>query len=83
MTKYDLGRNHDINDKLPVDYEIFKKKQHEYINKLNLKQLKELKCLMKMIKSGICIMDKEDMVTFNASGFCFNSEGKIIVFNER
>ena len=71
----------DINDKIP--YEEFIKNQELQINKLDNSVKDTLFDLIRMIEDNeIKLMDKESMLHFNCSGFCFDSKGKLILFNE-
>jgi len=54
------------------------------INNLDDTMVMWLCQLIKYIKKDkICNMDKETMVPFPTSGFCWNLEGKLVIFNER
>ena len=61
----------------------------QQIDKLNPKMIHKLLMLKSLIQDGVgednkCRnMDKESMVPFRTSGFCFNKKGDLIIFNER
>ena len=57
--------------------------QKEKIKTLSKSEILELLVLMNLIQKGIGNMDKESMVVFNASGFCYDANGKLVIFNER
>lgn len=46
-------------------------------------QLDELMVLDKLLIRGLDLMDEESMYGFHASGFCFNSAGKLTIYNPR
>ncbi len=98
MTSYDLSRNdddakwkfvdeYDSDDDSDVEeelnYDAFKKFQLVQLESLSEPELFNLVLLMNMINNGISIMDKECMVAFDSSGFCFDKNGKLVIFNER
>ena len=91
--KYDLDR---YNDRFRNDEERkqfgfdfgsmanFRAVQKKFVDEANEKMIVKLEALMLLIKTDeVNLMDKESMVPFPASGFCFDTEGKLIVFNER
>ncbi len=83
MNEYDLERN-DGDFYEFTDYEKFCKFQKNHLGTLDENYIMKLFNLMDlMINHDIQVMDKESMVTMNASGFCFNSDGKLVIFNER
>jgi hypothetical protein len=64
--------------------EKFYKHQKACLKKLDETSLDRLIMLMKMIQEGgMMNMDKESMVSFSTSGFFFDKEEKLTVFNER
>jgi hypothetical protein len=88
MTDYDIMRT-DFEDWI---FEGDDEPNLEKLYKLNKKKL--LKCSDSMIdyllhtiklikKQYIHNMDKESMVVFPTSGFCWNARGKFVIFNER
>jgi hypothetical protein len=82
IDEYELERitESDLNFK---NYDDFKEFQTKHIESIDKKEINRLIVLINFIRSGMFIMDKESMVAFESSGFCFNSDGKLIVFNER
>jgi hypothetical protein len=90
MDKYDIDRTDDDD----IEW-IFEDDTKPDINKLyefNKEQLlssddKFIKYLLRTIKliknKKINNMDKESMVIFTTSGFCWSASGKFTIFNER
>lgn len=89
FSEYDLQRSSELSDS---DYnndfpfqtiEKFRKHQKAYLRKLHEEELDELIALISLIKKGLKNMDKESMSGFDSSGFCFDKNGQITLFNER
>lgn len=55
----------------------------QHIDNLSESEARDLDVLRCSIINGFSTMDKESMVPFDASGFVFSTDGKLIVFNER
>ena len=65
-------------------YSDFTKKNEEIIKALSQKEVNSLLILIDYISNNkICNMDKDDMIDFTSSGFCWNSHGKLVIFNEK
>ena len=65
-------------------YNDFRKKNEEIIKALSQKEVNSLLILIDYISNNkICNMDKDDMIDFTSSGFCWNSHGKLVIFNEK
>lgn len=75
----EIHNNWDFND-----YEEFSLFNKRVVNGLNED---DVDLLLKMINNinnkKFDLMDKESMTAFRGSGFCYNSDGKLIIFNER
>lgn len=64
-------------------YNDFCKKNEEIIKTLSQKDVNWLLILINNITNNkMCNMDKESMNDFTSSGFCWNSDGKLVIFNE-
>lgn len=94
FTAYDLERYTDTlfseeenREKFGLNFgsiENFRAMQKKFVDRASNEMIEKLNILMLMIESKeMKLMDKECMVPFTASGFCFNTEGKLYVFNER
>lgn len=62
------------------------KEMYAFNEKKILEADNDLLMLMKLLMEmtgKVSLMDKESMVAFKASGFCFGKNGKFIIFNER
>ena len=69
---------------ISVQYKVFLSQQKVFLNRLMGRELDRLLGIVFLIEdNGLCIMDKEDMVGWEASGFCFNKEGKLVIFHPR
>ena len=65
-------------------YSDFSKKNEEIIKTLSQKEVNWLLILIDNITNNkLCNMDKESMSDYNSSGFCWNSNGKLVIFNEK
>ena len=66
----DIDELYELNDKM--------------VDKCDSNMLIWLINLIKLIKKEkICNMDKEAMVDFDSSGFCWNKKRQLVIFNER
>lgn len=84
MCYYDVERANGL-DSFGVDSleELFEFND-AHVDKLSLRDLKRVNVIMKMLQADeIETMDKESMVSFGASGFVYNANGRLIIFNER
>lgn len=65
-------------------YKAFLSQQKVFLDKLIGRELDRLLWILFLIEEdGIGMADKEDMNTWEASGFCFNKGGKLVIFHER
>jgi len=65
-------------------YNDFRKKNEEIIKALSKKEVNWLLILIDNITiKKMSNMDKDDMIDFTSSGFCWNSNGKLVIFNEK
>ena len=65
-------------------YNDFRKKNEEIIKALSKKEVNWLLILIDNITiKKMSNMDKDDMIDFTSSGFCWNSHGKLVIFNEK
>jgi hypothetical protein len=86
VNKFDIERFHqqESKDLLFKNLKDFKRWQQDAIDDLAPSTLATVKGLMDMIQAGkIHNMDKESCVDFSTSGFCWNLESKLVIFNER
>lgn len=65
------------------DYREFLEQNYFTVQELNNDQLIRLKHLIEIINYGCHNMDKENNVAFRTSGFCFDNNKKLVIFNER
>ena len=63
--------------------ENFRTKQRAFLKNSDDDTIEHLRIMKLLIEKGTMSMDKERMVPFRTSGFCFDTEGKIVIFNER
>ena len=65
-------------------YNDFRKKNEEIIKALSKKEVNWLLILIDNITiKKMSNMDKDDMIDFTSSGFCWNNDGKLVIFNEK
>ena len=86
VDKYDIERfrQNDSTELQFKDMKDFKRWNEDAIDDLPPSTLATVKGLMQLIESGkICNMDKESSVNFPTSGFCWNLDGKLVIFNEQ
>jgi hypothetical protein len=57
--------------------------QERIIDALTEEQVRQALTLMDIIKGRCYNLDKEHMIPYRTSGFCYHKDGSIIIFNER
>lgn len=87
FTMSDLTRAKDLKNKRFTgfgSYKAFLAFQEQCLYQATPEEINDLQGLINFIKKyGPMNMDKEDMCAFETNGFCFESSGKLVMFNER
>ena len=86
VNKYDLERFRELDSTALAfkNLKDFKRWNEDAIDDLAPSTLATVKGLMQMIQAGkVHNMDKESCVDFPSSGFCWNLDSKLVIFNER
>ena len=83
MEEYDLERDDEYELGFKT-YNAFKKKNNEMIKLCTNDDIIWLTGLIDRINNNkLRNMDKQYMIPFETSGFCWNKEGNLVIFNER